>query len=110
MLDTAKKLSEQDLLVRLYSVPNASNAVVNDVQYHLICWVHFQRKIAYENDNTIQVIDNMGRVIAGIEVINIVENALRKDVNTFLDMKTSNTAKNNLLRMKEHFTVTTKST
>ena len=47
------------------------------------------------------------RVIADIEIINIAENALRKDVDTFLDM---NTAYNNLLGMKKNFTVTTKST
>ena len=29
----------------------------------------------------------LDRVIADIEIINIVENALRKDVDTFLDMK-----------------------
>ena len=59
MLDTAKKLYEQDLLIRLYSVPNASGVVANDVQYHLICWVHFQRNVSSENDGTIQVIDNI---------------------------------------------------
>ena len=43
MLDIAKKLSDQDLLIRSYSVPNASDAVANDVQYHLICWVQFRQ-------------------------------------------------------------------
>ena len=32
----AKKLSDQDLLIRLYSVPNASDALANDVQYHML--------------------------------------------------------------------------
>ena len=41
-------------------------------QYHLICWVHLQRKIASENDDTIQVFDNIDRVIADIGIINIV--------------------------------------
>ena len=88
MLGIAKKLSEQDLLIRLYPVSNASDAVANDMQYHLICWVHFQRKLAPGNDDTMQVIDNIEKVIAGIEIINIVENGLRKDVDTFFDMKT----------------------
>ena len=110
MLDIAKKLSEQNLSIRLYSVPNASDVVANDVQYHFIYWVHFQRKVTSENDDTIQVINNIDRVKADTEIINIVENALRKDFDTFLDMKTLNTAYNNLLRMKKIFTVTMKST
>ena len=69
MIDIAKKLSDQDLLIRLYPVPNASHAVANDVQYHLIRWVQFQRKVASENDDTVQVIDNIDRVIADIEII-----------------------------------------
>ena len=110
MLNIAKKLSEQDLLVRLYSVANASDAVANDVQYHLICWVQFQRKFASENDDTMQVINNIDRVIADIEIINIVENALRKDVETFLDTKTLNTAYNNSLGNEEKFHCDCKST
>ena len=110
MLNIAKKLSEQDLLVGLYSVANASDAVANDVQYHLICWVQFQRKLASENDDTMQVINNIDRVIADTEIINIVENALRKDVETFLDTKTLNTAYNNLLGNQEKFHCDCKST
>ena len=91
------------MLIYLYSIPNASVVVANDIQYHLICWVHFQRKIASENDDTIQVIDNIDRAIADIEIINIVENALRKDVDTFFDMKTLNTRYNNLLGNEEKF-------
>ena len=91
------------MLIYLYSIPNASEVVANDIQYHLICWVHFQRKIASENDDTIQVIDNIDRVIADTEIINIVENALRKDVDTFFDMKTLNTRYNNLLGNEEKF-------
>ena len=81
--------------MRLYSVPNASETVANDMQCHLIYWVQFQRKIATENDDTIQV--TIDRLIADFEIINIAENALRKDVYTFLDMKTLNKAYNNLL-------------
>ena len=40
----------------------------------------------------------LDRVIADIEIINIIENALRKDVDTFLDMKLLDPAYNNLFR------------
>lgn len=56
-----------------------------------------------ENDDTIQVIDNIGTVVAAIKTIKFIENALRKDVHTFSDMKTLNTAYNILLGFKEKF-------
>ena len=52
----------------------------------------------------------LDRVIADIEIINIVENALRKDAETFLDTKTLNTAYNNLLGNEEKFHCNCKST
>ena len=42
-LDIAKQLPDQTLFIRLNSVPDASDAVANDVQYHLTCWVLAQR-------------------------------------------------------------------
>ena len=57
-----------------------------------------------------QVISNIDRVIADTEIINIVENALRKDAETFLDTKTLNTAYNNLLGNEEKFHCNCKST
>ena len=87
MLDIAKKISEKDLLIRLYLVLNASDAIADGVQYHLICWAQFQRKLPSENDDTIQVIDNIGTIIADIKTIHFIENTLKKDVHTFSDMK-----------------------
>ena len=110
MLDIAKKLSEQDLLICLRLAPNVSDVVANDVQYHLICWMHFQKKVASENDDTIQFTDNKGRLIADIDIINIVQNALGKDADIFLDMKTLNRAYSNSLGTKKNFNVTLKST
>ena len=78
--------------------------------YNTICWVQFQRKVASKNDDTIQVVHNVDRVIADIDIINIVENPLRKNVNNFLDMKTLHTAYNNSLGNEEKFHCTTKST
>ena len=69
--------------------------------YNTISYV--QRKVASENNNTIQVIDNIDSVLVDIEIINILENALRKDVDTFLDMKTLNTVYNNLLEKEKKF-------
>ena len=39
MFDIAKKLPDQQFFIRMNSTPNASDAVANDVQYHLKCWV-----------------------------------------------------------------------
>ena len=40
-------------MTRLFSVLKTLDAVANDVQEHLICWVHIQRKVASGNDDTI---------------------------------------------------------
>ena len=97
-------------MICLCSAPNVLDVIANDGQYRLFCWIHFQRKVVSENDDTIQVIDVIGRVIADTEIINIVENTLTKDADTFLGMKTLNRAYNNLLGMKKNFNITLKST
>ena len=38
MLDVAKKPVDPFMLLRLNTIPYASNAIENDVQYHLKCW------------------------------------------------------------------------
>ena len=55
----------------MYSVPNVLEVFANDVQYHLICWMHFQREVASEYDDTKQVIDLIHGLIADNHVINI---------------------------------------
>ena len=39
MLAVAKQLNDKSIYMRLNSIPNASDAVANDVVYHLKCWV-----------------------------------------------------------------------
>lgn len=45
MLEVAKQLSDRAFFLRLHTIPNASDAVANDVQYHLTCWVLVQRSV-----------------------------------------------------------------
>ena len=45
MMDVASKLSNKFFSVRLNSMIGPSDAIANDVQYHLRCWIYDQRKI-----------------------------------------------------------------
>ena len=42
MLDVAKCLSNKDFILRLNTIPLAEDAIANDVEYHLKCWVAVQ--------------------------------------------------------------------
>ena len=44
MMDVASKLSVKSFFIRLNSMIDPSDAVANDVQYHLRCWIYAQRK------------------------------------------------------------------
>ena len=100
-LDIAKQLPDQTLFIRLNSVPDASDAVANDVQYHLTCWVLAQRD-AHKNtpskNGEIQEMDDLDRVLADIEIINVVRYQLNSPGKQgFMHMNNINTTYDNLL-------------
>ena len=95
MPDVAKKLKDDSLFLRLNQIPNAEDAVANDVQYHRTCWVLSQRNAKISSAP--QELEDIDRVIADIEVINKVENFLTENSDSVLDMKTLNSIYNELL-------------
>lgn len=99
MLYVAEKLQDTALLVRLNNIPSASDAVASDavdVQYHRKCWVAAQRKANVE-DSQSQELEDINRIVADIEIQNIVENKLKESAENVLDMKSLNVTYNNLL-------------
>ena len=100
ILDVAEKLQDVPLLLRLNNIPNASDAVVNDVQYHRKCWVAAQRK-ANVKESLPQELENINCIVADIEIQDIVENILKESTESVTDMKSLNTTYNNLLRTNE---------
>lgn len=109
MYKVAQQLSDQSLFISLNSIPDPTDAVANDVVYHLTCWVKIKRealKSSSANENTIPEIDNMDTVLADIEIISVVRCSLSDaEKKTFLDMNDTNTTYNNLLRnsVEKHF-------
>ena len=100
MVKVAQQLTDQSLFIKLNSVPDAADAVANDVQYHLTCWVTIQRKASKTSvsDIEIQEIDDVNKVVADIEILNIVKCAINNsERKVFLDMNSVNTTYNNLL-------------
>ena len=65
-------LSNKDFFLRLNAKPVAEDAITNDVEYHLKCWVVVQREV--QNDmlnekDEMQELEEVNRVIADIEVV-----------------------------------------
>ena len=50
MLKVAKKLEDKSFCLRLDAIPNAADAVANDVRYHFNCRVKMQRLIDPKKD------------------------------------------------------------
>ena len=69
MLNFAHKMNDPGFLIRLNVVPNAADAVANDVQYHLKCWVNAQRSVANDSCDPIQEMNGIDSVLADIEII-----------------------------------------
>ena len=99
MFDIAKKLPDQQFFIRMNSTPNASDAVANDVQYHLKCWVLAQRVALNSSPtiNEVQEMEDIERVLADIEIVNAVTFQLNASSEHVLDMKSINRTYNNFL-------------
>ena len=98
MLEIAQQLDNQELLLRLNHVPNAADAVANDVQYHLLCWVNLKRNASKLTSNyhvEYQEMKDPNKIVADIEVVNIAGKMIQNQ--ECVDMNTLNTTYNNLL-------------
>lgn len=93
MLEVASKLPDRSFFLRLNSIPNANDAVANDVQYHLTCWVVAQRTVN-SLSVTIQELEDIDRVLADIEIVNLVQESLH---DTVLDMQSLNATYNTMI-------------
>ena len=69
ILDVAKCLSNKDFFLQLNTTLLAEDAIANDAEYHLKCWIAVQREV--QNDilnekDEIQELDDVNYVIADI--------------------------------------------
>ena len=85
MLEVAKKLSDRSFFLRLNSIPNADDAIANNVQYISVCWVLAQRSVN-SSSTTIQELEDIDRVLADIEIVNKMQDVLNESPDTVLDM------------------------
>jgi len=99
MLEVAKKLDDQQFFLRMNNIPNAKDAVANDVKYHITCWVSAQRKVATPSFEG-QELDDLQRVLADIEIVNTVSEIIHES-EIILDMNSINTTYNNLLENED---------
>ena len=71
MLNVAEKLSDQGFFLQLNNIPNSSDAVANDVQYHLKCWVCPRREVPKRTSelDELQELEDVTQGIADIEIM-----------------------------------------
>ena len=98
MLKVAELLPDKSFFVRMNTVPNSRNAVANDVKYPLKCWLSTQRKAlkAMPENQEIQEIEDVNRVIADLEIIEIARQNLTGGC--ILEMNNLNKTYKNLLK------------
>ena len=77
------------MFLRLNAIPNALDAVLNDVQYHLTCCVNMKRQAEPDSIN-IQEIVVIERVLADIEIANKVQTIFIDSTYTILNMNVLN--------------------
>ena len=65
MLRVPQKLADQILLILLNSVPDTADAIINDVQYHLKCWVLAQKTASQVTsaDSKIQEMEDLKKCL-----------------------------------------------
>ena len=73
MLNVAKELNDESLFIRLINIARCTDTVVNDVKYHLKCWVSIQRSVIKLTSDKILELDNLDRVIVDIEIVDLVK-------------------------------------
>ena len=75
IFEAAKKIDGKSFFIRLNTLCNAADAVVNDVQYHQRCWFNAQRNAKKTNNTHCDTdsieIDDTSRVISDIELLNV---------------------------------------
>ena len=83
-LDVAKKLVDPSLFLRQNTISNASDAIANDVQYNLTCWVDVKRQAELDSINVQEIVD-IERVLADIEIVNAVQTTFIDSTDATLD-------------------------
>lgn len=95
MFELPKKVENKDFFLRLNTIPNAQDAVANEVKYHLKCWVSSQRLIGDRHSESLWIDE---RLIADIEIVNAVRFMLEESEGKVLTMNDINDLYNDILK------------
>ena len=88
---------DPSLFLGLNTIPNASDGIANDVQYHLTCWVDIKRQAEPDSINIQEIVD-IERVLADIEIVNTVQTTFIDSADTILDMNVLNNYYKSMLK------------
>ena len=93
MLSIAQKLSDKTFFIRLNTIIHADDAIANDVLYHNLCWAKTKRL----TEPKPKPVENYGKTLADIELLNIIETNIHQNPNNTLDMNFINETYINIL-------------
>ena len=90
---------KKGFFIQLNSILNGHDAVANDVLYHLKCWVNTQRNVSKmeDKDNDIEQTEDLTRILADIDIINMVKNISKENPEEFMTMSEINEEYNRLM-------------
>ncbi|XP_057303354.1 uncharacterized protein LOC130640811 [Hydractinia symbiolongicarpus] len=102
MLEVSKLIANKSFFIRMNNIPNA-DAIANDAQYHLACWVKVQREaLALHQDiSQLQNMEDTDRALADVEIINIIKHLLGESHDNVISMNDVNYTYNNLMGNSE---------
>ena len=91
------------MFIRLNNIATRTDAVANDVKYHLKCWVSIQQSVIKLTSDKILELDNLDHVIADIEIIDLVKSKSCGNDSDMTIMDNINKTYNNLLGNEQGF-------
>ena len=98
MLKVAQKLMDKSFYLRLNTIPNADDAVANEVKYHLKCWSSCKQIAAKKDSESIDhEKESYAQTVSDIEIVNLVQSGLNDPSLKILDMNMINGAYRDIL-------------
>ena len=98
MLNVDQKLADKSFYRRLNTIPNADDAVANEVKYHLKCWSSCKQIAAKKESESIDnEKESYAQTVSDIEIVNLIQSGLNDPSLKILDMNMINDAYRDIL-------------
>ena len=91
-------MADKSFYRRLNTIPNADDAVANEVKYHLKCWSSCKQIVAKKESESIDnEKESYAQTVSDIEIVNLIQSGLNDPSLKILDMNMINDAYRDIL-------------